>query len=145
MGRIRRAFHKIFNRTEELIEPEPQKDNSKFEMTSGKRLTFQEIIEENKIIISTLDPKMNFLLELIKEIKGEDLLPEIAKDPVQMQQWLAHIAYRKRIDDFNFLISGKSRNTLDPSVLVKAKHRKQSIRKRIKCLTDLPLQKSLLN
>jgi hypothetical protein len=155
MGRIKKIILNLLDKTEDFfankykeslsLEPEVVKDNSKFEMVPGKKLSLQELIEENKLIISTLDPKMNFLIELIREIKGEDILPAIAQDPLHMQQWLAHIAYRKKIDDFNFLISGKNRNTLDPGLLVKSKHRTQLIRKNIKCLTDLPLQKSLLN
>ena len=145
MGRIRRAFHKIFNRIEESIEPEPQKDNSKFEMIPGKKLTLEEVIQENKIIISTLDPKLMFLIHLVSEVKQEDMLQTIAENSLNMDDWLTHITYKTKMENFNNLLNGRNLKSLDPNALVPKKHRKEFSGKTIKCLTDLPLQKSLLN
>lgn len=145
MGIIRRTISKFFNKTEELIGHTLQKDNSKFEMALGKKLTLEEIIEENKIIISTLDPKLMFLVHLISEVKQEDMLQIIAENSLNMDDWLAHITYKTKMENFNNLLNGRNLKSLDPNALVPKKHRKEFSGKTIKCLTDLPLQKSLLN
>jgi len=145
MGIIRRTLNRFFSKAEEVIEFTPEKNNSKFEMIPGKKLTLEEVIQENKIIISTLDPKLMFLIHLVSEVKQEDMLQTIAENSLNMDDWLAHITYKTKMENFNNLLNGRNLKSLDPNALVPKKHRKEFSGKTIKCLTDLPLQKSLLN
>lgn len=118
-----------------------------WEMPHGIPRTEQEILEENKMLLSTLDPKIDFLLELIAELNEPEVLPHdiFASERSVMKLWTAHIAFKDRIDTFYNFITNKTNNLLDPSVLGKKETKKTSNIKRIKCITDLPLQKKILN
>lgn len=154
MGKLREIINNLIDRTDIFFdkntEPLPPSTQEQiqpaiFEMTPGKKLSKQEIIEENQNLIQSLDPKLMFLIKVVYEVNKQDVLKTIAQDYKSMQEWLAHIAYRTKIDNFNSLLSGRNLNLLDPNLLVPKKHRKEFTGKTIKCLTDLPLQKSLLN
>lgn len=156
MGIIKRTINKFFKKTEELIEPEAiviessnfneQKELPEFKMVQGKKLTLQEQIEENKYMITKLDPKLIFITNMINELNSdEDALQVIAEEPDLMRLWLAHIVYKENINNFYTLISGKNVNSLNPEALVPKSKRLPPKPRKIKCLKDLPLQKSLLN
>lgn len=134
---------------EPLLGPEPIVPDIKvhipFEMTPGLKLTPEEKIEENKYLIEKLDYKVSLILKMIDDFNPEeDSLSVVAQDPGLMRLWLAHTSYKTRINDFLTLIIGKNINALSPDVLA-PKVNKISKPKKVKCLTDLPLQKKLLN
>jgi hypothetical protein len=156
MGIISRTFNKFFNKTEELIEPEtrelaivnPESQTKipEFTMPQGEKLSVEEQIEENKYMIRQLDPKLVFITDMINELNSEeDALQVIAEEPDMMRLWLAHVVYKENINNFYTLISGKNINLLNPEALVPKSKRLPPKPRKIKCLKDLPLQKSLLN
>jgi hypothetical protein len=156
MGIISRTFNKFFKKPEELSEAESeeletlnfnvQKKIAEFKMVQGKRLSLEEQIEENKYMIRQLDPKLIFIADMINELnKEEDALQVIAEEPDMMRLWFAHVVYKENINNFYTLISGKNINLLNPEALVPKSKRLPPKPRKIKCLKDLPLQKSLLN
>lgn len=156
MGIISRTFNKFFKKTEELSEAESeeleainfnvQKKIAEFKMVEGKKLSLEEQIEENKYMITKLDPKLVFIADMINELNSEeDALQVIAEEPDLMRLWFAHVVYKENINNFYTLISGKNANWLNPEALVPKSKRLPPKPRTIKCLRDLPLQKSLLN
>lgn len=126
--------------------PEPTIDSSFYEMQPGVVLTEEEKIEENKYLISTLDSKTLFLLKMIDQLHPEeDAIHEVASDVSMMRAWLAHVSYKNKIEEFTVLITGQDKRLLDPTVLAGKNNKPMPKPKRVKCLQDLPLQKTLLN
>jgi hypothetical protein len=139
MGKLRKYLFSIWERAEDILAKDkpaaipsvtiPIKEKE-YVMPHGVKLSKEELIEEDKFIISKLDNKLNLLITMIQDIHpDEDMQDAIVTEPFLMKVWLAHIAYKTKISDFNSLLTGQK--TLKS--------------KRIKCLTDLPLQKTLLN
>ena len=139
MGKLRRYLFSIWERAEDILTKDkpavistvstPTKEKE-YVMPYGVKLSKEELIEEDKFIISKLDNKLNLLITMIQDIHPEeDMQDLIVTEPFLMKVWLAHIAYKTKISDFNSVLTGQK--TLKS--------------KRIKCLTDLPLQKTLLN
>ena len=118
-----------------------------WELPKGQPKTEAELLEDNKLLVQTVDPKINFILNLIDnlEILSDPALDYFVKESYLMKLWLAHVAYKDRIDSFYNLINNKTNNLLDPSVLVKKSFKISPKQKTIKCITDLPLQKKILN
>lgn len=164
MGRIRNYLVKALEKAEDYLNPKDspaltQIDEyvppdtvdssvvpSPYEMQPGVKLSPDEKIEENKYLISTLDSKTLFLLKMIDELHPEeDAIHAVASDALMMRAWLAHISYKNKIEEFTVLITGQDKRLLDPSVLAGKNNKPIPKPKRVKCLRDLPLQKTLLN
>jgi hypothetical protein len=156
MGLLKKAFNSLFGRPQTIIESNPTSSlpaesaiaisNDKFEMAPGRKLSQEEQIEENKYTISKLDPKLMLVIDMIDELYPEQsALQTIAEEPTLMRAWLAHIVYKENINNFYTLISGSNANLIDPAILVPKSKRPPPKPRKVKCLKDLPLQKSLLN
>ncbi|NDB81653.1 MAG: hypothetical protein EB127_02705 [Alphaproteobacteria bacterium] len=156
MGLLRKALNSLFGKQEVISESNyetllPLSSNAnapdnKFEMSPGRRLSPEEQVEENKYTISTLDPKLMLVINMIDELyPNESALQTIAEEPTLMRSWLAHIVYKENIDIFYTLINGSNINLVDPVILVPKSKRPPPKPRKVKCLKDLPLQRSLLN
>jgi hypothetical protein len=160
MGRIRNYLVKALEKAEDYLASKDNQaleqsdidapidtiDSSVYEMQPGVKLTSDEKIEENKYLISTLDSKTLFLLKMIDQLHPEeDAIHTVASDPAMMRAWLGHISYKNKIEEFTVLITGQDKRLLDPTVLAGKNNKPAPKPKRIKCLQDLPLQKTLLN
>ncbi len=156
MGLLKKAFNSLFSKpqivTESIpsssipVEPITAIPNDKFEMAPGRKLSQEEQIEENKYTISKLDPKLMLVIDMIDELYPEQsALQTIAEEPTLMRSWLAHIVYKENINNFYTLISGMNPNLIDPVILVPKSKRPLPKPRKVKCLKDLPLQRSLLN
>lgn len=142
MGKIREYIFKIFDKAEDILSrdkksttlvdntPTEKPKNTEYTMPYGLKRTKEELIEEDKLIITKLDNKLNLLVTMIQDLHPDQNVQDlIIGEPFLLKVWLAHIAYKTKISDFNNLLTGK--------IQLKSK--------KIKCLTDLPLQKTLLN
>ena len=163
MGKVKDYLFDILARAEDLLQKQEkasaidqpvsleltkqvESESNVFQMQEGPRLTPEEKIKENEYLISTLDSRLMFILKMINELHDEqDAINVLASDPLMMRAWLAHISYKTKIENFSVLITGQNKNLLDPTVLAGKKNRPAPKPKKIKCLQDLPLQKSLLN
>jgi hypothetical protein len=158
MGRIRDILLGIKNKASNYLDNDSENTYTKevstiqdssspsdpppYTMPQGYKLNPEELIEENKTIIQKVDPKIDSIINMLDELdtaSDEDLLDLFAREPFMMKTWLAHTAYKNRIDSFHNLICPKTSKY--PTKDFKTK----SIDKKIKCITDLPLQKKLLN
>lgn len=120
-------------------------NNTKWEMPYGTPSTEAEIIDENKNMVESLDPKLTFALEMVDEFaETEGFIDFFVRDPMLMKAWFAHISYKNSIENFNNLISDKDKSSFAPPVN-KNGLPPISKAKKIKCITDLPLQSKLLN
>jgi len=139
MGRVKNLLTKIINKTKTTIEiadvnPLPaneiiKKKEDTWTLLPGVPLTPEEVLEQNKLLIKSIDYGVDFILEFIDELNNSNVSFRdiFVSDRQIMKLWLAHIAYKNKITSFSNLI----RNT--------------TTKKKIKCITDLPLQKKLLN
>jgi hypothetical protein len=149
MGRIRNFLGK-FSRKEELktipdeilLTPELEVNlnlNSKpWEMPKNPSRTQEQLIEDSKLLIKLLDSRIDFVLHLIDDLNQPEIPSHeiFANELYFMKLWYAHVAYKTKIEDFLELI--KDPTILSPSIKTKTN-------KKIKCITDLPLQKKILN
>jgi porphobilinogen deaminase len=152
MGKVRKLFNNLINTVSTYIDKETANSDLSllenvtssnasdfiYEMPRGRPRTEDELIEDNKKIISDLDSKTLFVLSLVDEMYDDevDSLDHFAKDSMAMKLWFAHYFYKTRIDEFYNLIKENTNNRYDLPANPK---------KKIKCITDLPLQKKLLN
>lgn len=109
-----------------------------WEMPKNSPKTQEEVIEDNKLLIKLLDSRIDFVLHLLNELNQPEVPSHeiFANEPYFMKLWYAHVAYKTKIEDFLELI--KDPTILSPSINTKTN-------KKIKCITDLPLQKKILN
>ena len=149
MGKIRNYLFDIFTKASEtfdsltaskdqtspdkvseltVILPEPE-----YIMPHGIPFTAEEKLENNKLLIKTLDSTFLYIVNVINELyPDENIIEEIASNPQVMRIWLAHVIHRDKILKFrNTITTGNSYQ--------------KTKQKKIKCLQDLPLQKMLLN
>jgi hypothetical protein len=149
MGRIKDILIKLANKarfspdvasdlsSDNLIEDDLSSSGvSDWEMPYGTPKTEEETIDEYADLITKIDPKLEFIFDFINEYKEDDtgIKSIFIREPYLMKMWFAHISYRQQTDNFYTLIS-KSPTGLPASSNVK----------KIKCITDLPLQKKILN
>ena len=114
-------------------------------MPVGQKLSEEEIFEQNKKIIEMVDPKIYRILLMINELNPDiNAIDDMARDSFFMKVWLAHVSYLDKINSFSKLIQG-SAGTLGYSMLSTKQQKLRQGNFNIKCLTDLPLQKKLLN
>lgn len=156
MGRVKDILVGLVNKASDYLDkPSLDSYNSslvleeksdQYVMLSGTPLSQEESIEQNKMLIRTLDYKFSRILEMIDELNPDlDVFHEMATQPTLMKTWLAHISYSKRIHSFNTYIKGYDKNLLDPKVLASKELSSVKGTSNIKCITDLPLQKKLLS
>jgi hypothetical protein len=156
MERVKGIISSLINKATSYID---QKDKSSavlpdesdssqpesYTMTPGQKLSEEEVFEQNKKIIQTVDPKIYNILLMVNEFNPEmDVIDDMARDSFFMKVWLAHVAYLDKINSFSKLIQG-SDGILGYSMLSTKQKKLQKGNSNIKCLTDLPLQKKLLN
>jgi hypothetical protein len=148
MGRIRNYLFDIFTKATETFDslnaskdhtvntisqpmttpPEPE-----YIMPNGIPFTPEEKLENNKLLIETLDSNFLHIVNVINELyPDENIVDEIASNPQVMRIWLAHVIHRDKILKFRNIITTTSSY-------------QKTKQKKIKCLQDLPLQKMLLN
>jgi len=157
MGRMKDIFVGMINKAsgyldKDSLEESPQLEDepelsktTHWEMPYGTPSTEEEIIEENKSMVESLDPKLTFALEMVDEFaETEGFIDFFIRDPLLMKAWFAHISYKNSIETFNNLISDKDQSSFAPPVNKNGLPPISKIKK-IKCITDLPLQSKLLN
>lgn len=156
MGRVKGIISSLIDKATNYID---QKDKSSvalldevdsqqcddYVMPTGKKLSEEEVFEQNKKIIQIVDPKIYKILLMINEVHPDmDAVDDMARDSFFMKVWLAHVSYLDKINSFSKLIQG-SAGALGYSMLSTKQQKLQQGNSNIKCLTDLPLQKKLLN
>ena len=157
MGRVKDMLIGMVNKAPDYLEKESAEELNQLEsskttkhldnwkMPQGIAPTEEEVIEEYKNMVESLDPKLTFALEMVDEFaETEGFIDLFVRDPLLMKAWFGHISYKSSIENFNNLISDKDQSSFAPPV-TKNGLPPISKRKKIKCITDLPLQSKLLN
>jgi hypothetical protein len=103
--------------------------------------------EENVNILKLLDYKTYLLLSILPSVKLDEDEPKSALDiftseQLLMENWLEHLSNLDRIKKFQKLIR-PSKTILSKSSSYESKN--SNIKRNIKCLRDLPLQRQTLN
>lgn len=156
MGRVKGIINSLINKAtsymdrsgetnDVLSEKSDTTQQEEYVMPFGKKLSDEEIFEENKKLLEIVDPKIYRVLLMINELNPDmDAINDMAKDSLFMKVWLAHVSYLDKINSFNKLIQGLAGSSGYSMLSTKQQKLRQG-NSNIKCLTDLPLQKKLLN
>ena len=161
MGRVKDLLLSLINSVEENLSDKikslpvnPQEDCVVQEDKEPPSISEEDCLlfnvksnEENVNILKLLDYKTYILLSILPSVKLDEDEPKSALDiftseQLLMENWLEHLSNLDRIKKFQKLIR--------PSKIILSKSSSQenknsNIKRNIKCLRDLPLQRQTLN